>query len=142
MFNVGNDAGVLSNKGSVLNSVLVYQVLADLVLMGHLAFIVFVILGGFLTLKWPVLTWLHLPALTWGILVEAMGWICPLTSLENRLHLLAGQPGIGQDFLSHYLSLVIYPPGLTRTDQWVLAGVLFALNLVAYGLHLRQHKRR
>lgn len=125
----------------VVDSPTIYQVLADLVLVGHLMFVLFVILGGFGTLKWPSLTWLHLPALAWGILVEAMGWVCPLTTLENRLQLLAGGSGMGQDFIGHYLSLLIYPPGLSRQDQWGLAVGLIVLNLVAYGLRIRQHGR-
>ena len=61
------------------------NLLADLVLLMHGAFIVFVMLGGLLVLRWHRLAWLHLPCAAWGILIELTGWICPLTPLENRL---------------------------------------------------------
>ncbi len=121
---------------------MLFEILADLVLLIHAGFIVFAVLGGFLALRWRGLVWLHLPALAWGVLVESMGWICPLTPLENQLRLLAGDPDIGQDFLAHYLVSLIYPPHLTRLDQLWLAAGLILLNLVAYGIRLRQHVRK
>ncbi len=62
-----------------------YPFLADLVLVVHLAFVVFVLCGGLLALKWRWIAWLHLPAAVWGAVVEFTGWICPLTPLENWL---------------------------------------------------------
>jgi len=134
-------ADSLSPGGTVPSSTL-FQILADIVLLMHLAFILFVVLGGFLALRWRGLVWLHLPALAWGILVESMGWICPLTPLENQFRLMAGGQDMGRDFLGHYLASLIYPPHLTRGDQLWLAAVLVLLNLVAYGIRLRQHVRR
>lgn len=125
-----------------MSATALFRFLADLVLVVHLLFIGFVIFGGFLALRWRGLTFVHLPALVWGLLVEAMGWICPLTPLENQLRLMGGEPGIGGDFLAHYLTRLIYPPALTRTDQIWLAAALLTLNLVAYGIRLRQHGRR
>jgi hypothetical protein len=97
-----------------------YQLLADLVLAAHLAFVLFVPFGGLLALKWPRLAWIHLPAAAWGIAIEFAGWICPLTPLENRLRELAGESTYRGDFISRYLMAAIYPEGLTREAQIVL----------------------
>ena len=67
-----------------------YRIGADLVLLLHLTFVLFVVTGGLLLLKWPRLAWLHLPAAIWGAIVEYTGWICPLTPIENTLRALAG----------------------------------------------------
>ena len=87
---------------------------ADAVMLIHFAFIAFALLGSFLVLwkRWVV--WLHLPALAWGAWIEASGNICPLTPLENRYRALAGESTYGEGFISHYLTPLIYPEGLTR----------------------------
>ena len=94
-----------------------YGLAADLVLVVHLAFVLFVALGGLLVLGWPRAAWIHLPAAAWGIAIEFAGWICPLTPLENRLRALAGEAAYSGDFIARYLVPVIYPEGLTREAQ-------------------------
>ena len=111
--------------------------LADLLVGLHLAFAGFVIFGGFLTWKWRWAMFAHLPALAWGLWVETTGQICPLTPLEIHLRHLAGEAGYRGGFLDHYVVSVLYPPGLTRGDQWALAALLLALNVAAYGRLLR-----
>ncbi len=108
------------------------QVLADAVLLLHLAFVVFVFGGGLLVARWPKLAWVHLPAAVWGAVVEFAGWICPLTPLENRLRERAGQAGYAGDFVEHYLLLLIYPSGLTASTQLVLGLLVLSVNLVIY----------
>ncbi|MGA7540836.1 MAG: DUF2784 domain-containing protein [Steroidobacteraceae bacterium] len=121
-----------------------WRILADLLVSLHLAFSAFIIFGGFLTWKWRRAALAHLPALAWGFWVETSGQICPLTPLENQLRHLAGEAGYQGGFLDHYVVSLLYPPGLTRADQWVLAALLLAINVVAYGrlLRPRQHRRR
>ncbi len=116
--------------------------LADAIVLLHLAFIVFVMLGGLLVLRWPRLAWLHLPAVAWGVLVEWSGWICPLTPLENALRLRAGQQAYAGDFVQRYVLPVIYPEGLTREIQVVLGAVVLALNLAVYATLYRRMRRR
>lgn len=111
---------------------MIYQVLANLVLLAHAAFIAFVVFGGVLALRWPRMAFLHLPALAWGAAVIAMGWICPLTPLENTLRNMAGNEGYTDGFIEHYLLLAIYPPGLTRHVQGLLAASLIVGNLAVY----------
>lgn len=97
-----------------------YPLLADLVLIVHLAFVIFVLCGGLLVLRCRWIAWLHLPAAVWGTVVEFTGWICPLTPLENWLRAQAGQTGYRSDFVAYYLLPVLYPDALTRDVQLML----------------------
>jgi hypothetical protein len=114
------------------------RLLADLLVLLHLAFVVFVVLGGLLLLRWRRLVWLHLPAALWGVAIMFGGWICPLTPLENRLRRLAGEPGIEGGFIEHYLLPLLYPSDLTRAVQVALGLFALVLNLLIYSLVLRR----
>jgi len=119
-----------------------WSILADVVLVLHGAFIAWVALGAAAVWRWPRLAWLHLPALAWGLWIEATAGLCPLTPLENSLRLRAGQHGIDGSFTDHYLGALIYPQGLTPAAQWRIALLLAAYNLVLYALMLRRARRR
>lgn len=121
---------------------MLWRALADSLVILHLAFVGFVVFGGFLAWKWPRAALAHVPALAWGVWVEVSGQICPLTPLENHLRHLAGQAGYHGGFLHHYVLPVLYPPGLTRPTQWVLAGLLLAINVGAYGRVLARRRKR
>lgn len=118
-----------------------WRILADLLVVLHLAFATFVVVGGFLAWKWRWLIFVHLPALAWGFWVETSGQICPLTPLEIHLRHLGGEAGYRGGFLAHYVVRILYPPGLTRADQWLLAALLLAITLAAYGPLLRPRRR-
>ena len=107
------------------------RVLADAVLVAHLVFVLFVVFGGFLALRWRTPA-LHVPAALWGFLVELTGGVCPLTPLENSLRRAAGAEGYSGGFIEHYLVPLIYPAGLSRSVQLVLAGAVIGVNLVVY----------
>lgn len=109
-----------------------YGVLADLVLLVHLAFVLFVALGGLLVLRWPRLAWLHLPAALWGAAIEFTGGICPLTPLENRLRRQGGEAGFEGGFIDHYVTALVYPHGLTRGVQLALGAVVVLVTVVIY----------
>jgi hypothetical protein len=115
--------------------------LADLVVLLHLAFVAFAALGGLLALRWPRAAWVHLPCAAWGVLIELFGWGCPLTPLEVHLRRLAGQEGYAGGFLEHYVLPVLYPAGLTRSGQVVLAVMLLAFNAAAYAAVWRRRGR-
>lgn len=119
-----------------------YGALADAVVVVHLLFVVFVVLGGLLVLRWPRLAWVHLPAAGWGFLIELFGWICPLTPLENELRRRGGDQGYEGGFIEHYLLPVLYPGELTRETQLVLALLVLVINVVAYSLLWRSLRRR
>lgn len=120
-----------------------YRAAADGVLLFHLAFIGFALLGALLVTRWRWLVVLHLPAAAWACFIEFSGGICPLTYAENYLRRRGGEPGYSHGFIEHYLTAIIYPAGLTRNIQIVIAAVVVALNLTIYGsLLLRRHKVR
>ena len=114
-----------------------YHLLADGVLLLHLAFILFVVLGGFLVWRLPRLAWLHLPCAAWGAFVEFAGWDCPLTPLENHLRQMSGAAGYLGGFVEHYLSSLIYPVALSRELQFALGLGVVGINVVAYALRRR-----
>jgi len=115
-----------------------YSLLADLVLAVHLGFVVFVVLGGLLTLRWPRAAWVHVPAALWGAWIELAGGICPLTPLENELRRRAGEGGYTGGFVEHYLVPIVYPAGLTRTTQLLLGVLVILVNAAVYGVVLRR----
>lgn len=111
---------------------MIFSLLADVVLLLHLAFILFVVLGAFLARRFPRLVWLHLPAAAWGALVELAGWVCPLTPLENHLRRLGGEAGYEGGFIGRYLLPVVYPEALSRQLQVALGLGVIVINVVAY----------
>lgn len=120
---------------------MVYRLLADGVMLLHLAFILWVVAGGVLVLRRPRLAWLHLPAVIWGAAVEFFGLICPLTPLEDHLRREAGAAGLQGGFIEHYLLPLIYPGELTRALQIVLGLAVLAINGAVYGVLLRRRRR-
>ncbi len=109
-----------------------YRLMADIVVVIHFAFTIFVLLGGILAIWWRKVVWLHIPAAVWGALIEFAGWICPLTPLENRLRLKGGEAGYPGGFVEEYILPVIYPAGLTREIQIILGILVITVNLVIY----------
>jgi hypothetical protein len=115
--------------------------MADLIVLVHFAFVVFVVLGGLLALRWPLVVWLHVPAVIWGAVVEFTGWICPLTPLENRLRAASGEASYQGDFIAHYILPALYPDGLTRQDQLMLGAVALAINIAIYAVVIARKRR-
>jgi Protein of Unknown function (DUF2784) len=120
---------------------MIFRLLADATVVLHLAFVLFVVAGGLLILRWPRLAWVHLPAVAWGAWVEFAGRICPLTPMENWLRQRGGQTGYTATFVDQYLMPVLYPVGLSRDIQWMLGAFVVAVNVFVYGLVLRRVRR-
>jgi len=120
---------------------MLYRVLADAVLVFHLAFVAFAVAGGLLALRWRWVPLVHLPVLAWAAFVEFSGGICPLTPLENGLRAAGGAAGYSGGFVEHYLLPILYPAELTRTVQYVLGAGLVAFNLLVYLLVWRRRQR-
>jgi hypothetical protein len=112
---------------------MLFRLAADAVLSIHLAFILFALVGAVIAARWRWIPIVHLPVAAWGFFAEFTGRICPLTYLENYLRIKAGQSGYTESFIEHYLLAIIYPAGLTREIQFVLAGVVIVVNLAIYG---------
>jgi hypothetical protein len=124
-----------------------YSAAAAAVLLIHLGFILFVLAGGALAWRHRWLLAIHVPAALWGILVELTGRGCPLTAIENFFLTKAGHAGYAESFVEHYLLPIVYPAGLTREVQIVLAAAVVIINLATYGWlflyrPLREHSRR
>jgi hypothetical protein len=117
----------------------VYNALADTIVVTHFLFIVFVICGGLLVIRWPRMAFAHLPAAVWGAAVEIFGWICPLTPLENHFRLLSGETSYSGDFIVRYLIPVIYPENLTASIQQLSGGLVIAVNVIIYIVVIRKH---
>ncbi len=111
---------------------MLYHLAAATIAIVHLAFILFVIFGGFLVLRWPKLMWIHLPAAVWGVLIEWFSWYCPLTKWENYFLQQAGRAGYSGGFVAHYIMPVIYPAGLTRGHEIVIGVFVLVLNAGIY----------
>lgn len=122
---------------------MIYRLLADLVTLTHLAFVVFVVLGGLLLIRWPRLAWLHIPAAVWGAFVEFTGRVCPLTPLEIRLREAGGELGYSGGFVEQYILPLLYPADLTTDIQLLLGAVVVVVNGAVYGfLGVRIYRRR
>ena len=109
-----------------------FNALAAGVVVLHLLFVVFVVAGGVLVLRWPRIAWIHLPAAAWAAFIELSGRVCPLTPLESTLRRRAGLEDYAGDFIANYVFPFLYPPGLTRQAQILMAGIVIAVNVVVY----------
>lgn len=119
-----------------------YRFFADVLVVVHFLFILFVVAGGMLILYRPRLAFLHLPAVIWGAAVELCGWICPLTPLENYFRRIAGDAGYSGAFIEHYLVPLIYPENLTAETQYILGGLVIVVNLIFYFILWRRKRVR
>ena len=117
----------------MLPAAMVYRILADAVLLVHLGFVLFVVFGGWLVLRWRRAAWLHVPAAVWGAFIEFAGWICPLTPLENRLRQLAGEQAYAGGFIEHYVVSILYPGELTDLVRIGLGLFVIVINAAIYG---------
>jgi len=114
--------------------------LADLVLVVHLAYIAFAVLGALAALAWRWAPLVHVPAVAWGVVIEVAGGTCPLTPLENSLRRAAGGPAYDNSFIEHYLTPVIYPSGLSSRGQALLGLALALINVMLYAWVIRRSR--
>jgi len=115
---------------------------ADATVLLHVAFVAFAVAGGLLVARWPRVAWAHLPAVVWAAWVELAGLTCPLTPLENYFRGRAGDAEYTASFIEHYLLPMLYPSALTRPAQWVLGGLVLAINVAIYGFVVRARARQ
>ena len=116
-----------------------FRILAGATVVLHLAFVLFVVLGGILAVRWPRVAWVHVPAAAWGAWVEFVGWVCPLTPIENWLRGHGGGSLYRAGFIEHYLVPVLYPAALSRELQLALGGLVVVFNAAIY-LFVLQHR--
>src|SRR5258706_11787799 len=120
-----------------------YRFLADSVVVFHLSFVIFVIAGGVLVVRWKKVALLHIPAILWGMYVEWSGAMCPLTPLENRFREAGGGTAYQGGFIDHYIIPTLYPEDLTRDFQITLGTVIALINVLLYTIAFtrRGHRR-
>ena len=109
-----------------------FETLATLTLILHFSFILFVIFGVLLILKFSKIIYFHIPAVVWGVYIELSHSICPLTHLENYFLKKAGKDQYSIDFIENYFFKIIYPPALNYEIQTYLGVILIFVNLVIY----------
>jgi len=119
-----------------------YRALAGAVVVLHFGFVLFVVLGGLLVLRWRRAAWVHLPCAAWGALIEFGGWICPLTPLEHHLRDLGHEAGYAGGFVEHYITRAMYPAGLTRGMQIAIGILVIAVNVAVYWLAFGRRRGR
>ena len=118
-----------------------YVLFANLTLIAHLFFILFVIFGGLLFFVFSKILYIHLPALLWGIYIELTNSVCPLTYLENWLLYKGELTTYSNGFINNYVLPIVYPEGLTTNIQIYLGISLIAINILIYGLIFKKFKR-
>ena len=119
-----------------------YGIFADIVVLIHLGFVVFVVLGAVLVFWWRWIVWLHIPTVGWAVWIEVSGRICPLTPLENWLRIKGGQGAYEGDFVSTYILPILYPADLTRSLQYILAMLVIVINIAIYGFIIYKRYRK
>jgi len=112
-----------------------YQLLADALVFIHVGFIAFVVLGGFLAWRWRRVAWIHAPAALYGAAISLVGWVCPLTPLENRFRRLAGQAQYEGGFVEHYILPVLYPADLSFNLRIALGIAVLIVNAAVYAVY-------
>jgi hypothetical protein len=118
-----------------------HRILAELVLVIHFCFVLFVVFGGLLVLRWPSVLWLHLPAFIWGILVQCFFWACPFTPLENWFRRMGGESGYTGGFVEHYISAILYA-NVSRKFQAMLGLLLIGVNVLVYSVVFIRRRRK
>jgi hypothetical protein len=112
---------------------MLYRLLADFVVLLHFAFVLFAVLGGLLVIWWKKAAWAHLPVVIWATLIELIGWVCPLTPLENWLRRRGGEAGYTNTFIEQYILPLLYPVSYTHSVQLMLGFLVLGINLLLYG---------
>ncbi|MBE9481209.1 MAG: DUF2784 domain-containing protein [Bacteroidetes bacterium] len=120
---------------------MLFRIAADLLVVIHFGFICFVVIGGFLVLKWRWVLFIHVPAAVWGALIEFQGWLCPITPLEQQLRQISGQSGYTGGFIEHYILPIVYPSYLTHEVQIILGTFVVVINIAVYGWIISKHIR-
>ena len=119
---------------------MIYKLFTTLIIFIHFLFIIYVLFGAFLGMKWPKSLFVHLPSFFWGAYIELSGGVCPLTPLENWLRIKGGNISYAGDFIEHYVENLVYPPGLTRKIQIIFGIIVIVINIAVYFYIYRRRK--
>jgi len=117
------------------------KIAADITLLVHLTFILFVVFGGLIVLYRQWVAWFHIPMVLWASFINLIGWVCPLTPLENTYRSAAGQAGYEGGFVEHYIARLVYPEGLTYELGVILGISVLVWNMLVYAFIVYRAKR-
>ena len=109
-----------------------YEIAANLAVIVHFLFIVFVVFGAFLFFLSKKIILIHFPSVIYGVFIELTNYICPLTYLENWFLKKANLINYSSTFIKHYLLPIIYPGNLTSEIQFYLGSILIVINIAIY----------
>ena len=118
-----------------------YEIAANLTLIIHFAFILFVIFGALLFFASVKIIFIHVPALIWGSYIELTNSICPLTYLENWFLHKANLTTYSEGFIQNYLVPIVYPMNLTKDLQIYLGITLIVINIIIYAFIFNKLKK-
>ena len=111
-----------------------FIVAVALAVAAHFAFLAYLVVGGFLALRWPQTIWLHVPGVAWGVGIVALRFDCPLTWLEQGARRGAGMPPLPPEgFIDHYITGVLYPADYLGVVQAVAFSIVIA-SWIAYAV--------
>ena len=118
-----------------------YELAANLTLIVHFAFIIFVVFGALLFFVATKIFYAHIPALIWGIYIELTHSVCPLTYLENWFLQKTNFTMYSESFIQNYLVPIVYPKNLTEDLQIYFAIVIVVINSIFYGFIINKIKK-
>ncbi|TQL75977.1 uncharacterized protein DUF2784 [Stackebrandtia endophytica] len=121
---------------------MMFRILAQVTMVAHFLFLVFLVIGGFLAWRWPRVWFAHLAVACWGIVIIAFPLACPLTYLENYFRDRAGQAGLDEGgFIDEYITGVVYPGDQVVTVRWIVVAVI-AISWAGVLWRLLRRRRR
>ena len=129
-------------EGQIVFSKKMYELAANLTLIVHFAFILFVVFGALLFFVATKIIFIHIPAFIWGSYIELTHSICPLTYLENWFLHKANLTTYSEGFIQNYLVPIVYPMNLTKDLQICLGIVLIVVNMIIYGFIISKLKKK
>ena len=118
-----------------------YELAANLILIVHFIFIIFVVFGALLFFVVKKIVFIHIPALIWGSYIELTHFICPLTYLENWFLNKANLTIYSEGFIQNYIIPIVYPADLTKNLQIYLGITLIVINIVFYAFIFNKLKK-
>lgn len=121
----------------------IFHFLTLLTVIVHFLFILFVIVGGFLSYKSKLVRIVHIGSVIWAVYAEiSPGVICPLTTLENYFGNHAGLTTYKGDFITRYLIPIIYQENVPNNVQLILIGLVILINVIAYLIYFRTKSKK
>ncbi|RJR41421.1 MAG: DUF2784 family protein [Desulfobacteraceae bacterium] len=121
---------------------MIYSLLIELVIVLHFLWVLFLIFGFSFVLIGSRIAYLHAAGLLFSLVLNLMGWYCPLTHLENHLgSVIRHNEPSGRSFMARILEKAVYPD----LDETLIrkGEIMFvALNGAAYAWAVRRSLKR